>query len=118
MSDWGGTHSGYTGINAGQGVYPSSKAVVYNTKIRSDMDQPGGISFGDSYNSSFFGRNITANVNNGSVAIERVDDMCRRVMTPYFYLKQNEYPPIDGSEPALQGNDRESMQLGILELRL
>lgn len=118
MSDWGGTHSGYTGINAGQGKNRLISTVENSTNGCSDMDQPGGISFGDSYNASFFGRNITANVNNGSVSIDRVDDMCRRVMTPYFYLKQNEYPPIDGSEPALQGNDRKLIECEMLTMRV
>ncbi len=27
--------------------------------------------------------------------------MVRRIMTPYFWLKQNEFPPIDGYEPTL-----------------
>ncbi len=30
--------------------------------------------------------------------------MVRRIMTPYFYLQQNQYPPIDGEEPALNSN--------------
>ncbi|PPJ61124.1 hypothetical protein CBER1_04160 [Cercospora berteroae] len=88
VSDWGGTHSGHPAINAGQ-----------------DMDMPGSLSFSDSSGASFFGGNITNNVNNGSLAIERVDDMVRRIMTPYFYLKQQtQYPPIDGSSPDLQGD--------------
>lgn len=88
VSDWGATHSGHPAINAGQ-----------------DMDMPGSLSFSDSSGASFFGGNITNNVNNGSLAIERVDDMVRRIMTPYFYLKQQtQYPPIDGSSPDLQGD--------------
>ncbi|KAF2215796.1 glycoside hydrolase family 3 protein [Cercospora zeae-maydis SCOH1-5] len=88
VSDWGGTHSGHTAINAGQ-----------------DMDMPGGLSFTDISGNSFFGGNITTNVNNGSLTIERVNDMARRIMTPYFHLKQEtQYPPIDGSTPDLQGD--------------
>ncbi|KAK0310358.1 hypothetical protein LTR82_014744 [Friedmanniomyces endolithicus] len=65
------------------------------------MDMPGGISF-VSASPSFFGGNITASVNNGSLPIERVDDMCRRIMTPYFRLGQNaNYPPIDASSGGL-----------------
>ncbi len=65
------------------------------------MDMPGGISF-VSASPSFFGGNITASVNNGSLSIERVDDMCRRIMTPYFRLGQNNnYPPIDASSGGL-----------------
>lgn len=57
---------------------------------------PGGIEF-TSANPSYFGQNLTMLVNNGTLPIERVDDMCRRIMTPYFYLQQTDYPPTDGS---------------------
>ncbi|KAK5442681.1 hypothetical protein LTS15_010888 [Exophiala xenobiotica] len=87
MSDWGGTHAGVASINAGL-----------------DMDMPGPLSFSGDQNSSFFGGNVTQAVNNGSVSETRVDDMVRRIMTPYFYLQQNQYPPIDGEEPALNSN--------------
>lgn len=30
--------------------------------------------------------------------------MVRRIMTPYFYLQQTAYPPIDGEEPTLNNN--------------
>lgn len=80
VSDWGGTHSGVAAADAGL-----------------DMNMPGGISFTGT-SSSYFGGNITTAVNNGSLSIDRVDDMVRRIMTPYFYLHQNEYPPIDQSE--------------------
>ncbi|KAK5130730.1 hypothetical protein LTR08_001717 [Meristemomyces frigidus] len=82
MSDWAGTHSGVDSVNAGL-----------------EMDMPGGISFLESGTSahSFFGANITTAVNNGSITEDRVDDMIRRIMTPYFYLGQDEaYPPVDG----------------------
>ncbi|KAJ9634467.1 hypothetical protein H2204_006292 [Knufia peltigerae] len=87
MSDWGGTHSGVASINAGL-----------------DMDMPGPLSFGGDQNSSFFGGNVTSAVNNGSVSETRVNDMIMRIMTPYFFLQQDEYPPIDGEEPALNSN--------------
>lgn len=48
--------------------------------------------------SSFFGGNITNMVNNGTVDEARVDDMVARIMTPYFYLHQDEnYPTVDPS---------------------
>ena len=50
---------------------------------------------------SFFGGNVTSAVNNGTLDESRVDDMIKRIMTPYFYLNQNEYPPVDGYEPTL-----------------
>lgn len=92
MSDWSGTHSGVASANSGL-----------------DMDMPGGISFLESGISahSYFGPNLTAAVDNGTVSIDRVDDMCRRIMTPYFYLGQTSYPPIDGEEYALNYWSRE-----------
>ncbi|KAI4716172.1 hypothetical protein E4T48_07615 [Aureobasidium sp. EXF-10727] len=80
MSDWGATHSGVASINAGL-----------------DMDMPGTIGFVAGGN-SFFGGNITTAVNNGSLSEARLDDMIKRIMTPYFHLKQNtNYPAIDPS---------------------
>jgi beta-glucosidase len=58
-------------------------------------------SLGSSPNASYFGGNVTAAVTNGTVEQARLDDMVTRIMTPYFYLNQAEYPPIDGEEPAL-----------------
>ncbi|KAF2220112.1 glycosyl hydrolase family 3 N terminal domain-containing protein [Elsinoe ampelina] len=80
VSDWGGTRSGVPAIQAGL-----------------DMDMPGALSFTDLSGASYFGGNISAAVNNGSLSIERVDDMVRRVMTPYFRLKQNDasFPLVD-----------------------
>ncbi|KAK6396355.1 hypothetical protein LTR65_009439 [Meristemomyces frigidus] len=86
MSDWGGTHSGVASVNAGL-----------------DMDMPGGVAFLESGTNahSFFGANFTAAADNGTISLDRVDDMCRRILTPYFYLGQTTYPPIDGEEYAL-----------------
>lgn len=85
VSDWGATHAGVAPILAGL-----------------DMDMPGGIAFTETAH-SFFGGNLTAAVNNGSVPIERVDDMVRRIMTPYYRLGQNaaSYPGIDPSSGGL-----------------
>ena len=88
MSDWGATHSGWPAIEAGE-----------------DMDMPGTISFSPG-SPSFFGGNITRSVNNGSLSMDRLDDMCRRIMTPYFHLQQTTYPTIDGSTPYLGGTTR------------
>jgi beta-glucosidase len=90
MSDWGATHSGWPAAAAGE-----------------DMDMPGTIGF-SAGGPSYFGSNITRSVNNGSLSEDRLDDMCRRIMTPYFRLQQYNYPTIDGSAPALNGNDRKS----------
>lgn len=84
MSDWTATHSGVPAIEAGL-----------------DMNMPGGIEF-TSASPSFFGGNITAAVNNGSLAIGRVDDMILRIMTPFYYLGQDVgYPAVDGSTQPL-----------------
>ncbi|KAL5415720.1 hypothetical protein PMIN03_002496 [Paraphaeosphaeria minitans] len=81
MSDWGAVHTGYAGIEAGL-----------------DMNMPGGISFTGGATSSFWGANISAAVTNGSLAIERVDDMILRVMTPYYHLGQDfGFPVVDES---------------------
>lgn len=58
------------------------------------MNMPGGIEFRESEH-SYFGRNITAAVNNGTLPEERLDDMCRRIMTPYYYFDQSSFPPAD-----------------------
>ena len=66
------------------------------------MDMPGKsalIPFTDYWNAS-----ITAATSNGSISASRLDDMVTRVMTPYFYLGQNQgYPSIDPSTSALEG---------------
>ncbi|KAF2793161.1 glycoside hydrolase family 3 protein [Melanomma pulvis-pyrius CBS 109.77] len=83
MSDWGGTRSGIPAIQAGL-----------------DMNMPGGIPFIEG-SPSFFGPNVTEGVNNGSLALERLDDMVLRIMTPYYFLEQDTgYPLVDEtSEP-------------------
>jgi beta-glucosidase len=87
MSDWGGTHSGVAGIQAGQ-----------------DMDMPGGLGMYGmiSTGNSHFGGNVTAAVNNGTLAESRVDDMIVRIMTPYYALGQdNGFPSVDPSSADL-----------------
>ncbi|TFK45798.1 beta-glucosidase [Heliocybe sulcata] len=84
MSDWGATLSGVPAIEAGL-----------------DMNMPGGIPF-SSATPSYFGQNITIAVQNGTLAEERVDDMVRRVLTPYFYLNQDQdFPTIDPSSSGM-----------------
>jgi len=47
---------------------------------------------------SFFGGNVTSAVSNGTVDTSRVDDMVIRIMTPYFWLEQDQgYPSVDKS---------------------
>ncbi|KAI1496236.1 putative beta-glucosidase G [Biscogniauxia marginata] len=83
MSDWGATHSGVASIENGL-----------------DMDMPGGIgAYGLEFAAgSFFGGNVTAAVNNGTIDVSRVDDMIIRILTPYYFLGQDkDFPTIDPS---------------------
>ncbi|KAF2830866.1 hypothetical protein CC86DRAFT_168323 [Ophiobolus disseminans] len=84
MSDWMAVHAGTAAIEAGL-----------------DMNMPGGIAF-TSASPSYFGGNITIAVNNGSLPTRRVDDMVLRIMTPYYFLKQDiNFPPVDGYTPKI-----------------
>lgn len=59
------------------------------------MNMPGPLGFFVT-EPSFWGPNLTIAVNNGSLPEERLDDMVRRVMLPYFHFGQNvDFPPID-----------------------
>jgi beta-glucosidase len=84
MSDWGGTHSGMASIEGGL-----------------DMDMPGGVGeygLDTGPDKSYFGGNLTNAVNNGTLDTSRLDDMIVRIMTPYYFLGQdNGYPSIDPS---------------------
>lgn len=81
MSDWGAVFTGVPGIEAGL-----------------DMNMPGGVDFTGGEKSSYWGGNISTAVTNGSLAIERVDDMILRVLTPYYHLGQDvDFPVIDES---------------------
>lgn len=86
MSDWYGLHAGVDALEAGL-----------------DMDMPGHprqrviINETNSYN-SFFGGNITTGINNGTISMDRLDDMITRIMTPYYALHQDEdFPSVDPS---------------------
>lgn len=76
MSDWAATEST---ISAAQGL---------------DMTMPGDITFGSG--TSYFGGNLTDYVNNGTIAIARLDDMVMRVLAGWYYLAQDN---ATGSEP-------------------
>jgi beta-glucosidase len=82
VADWFATHSTAESINAGL-----------------DMEMPGWIdsSFRRPDISVFFSEKIIAAVKNRSVTEGRVDEMVRRVMTPYFYIGQDtpDYPSPD-----------------------
>jgi beta-glucosidase len=87
MSDWGATHSGVASIEAGL-----------------DMNMPGGLgAYGLNFGiPSYFGGNVTAAANNGSLDISRIDDMVMRIMTPYFQFGQDQdFPSTDPSSADL-----------------
>ncbi|XWW94975.1 hypothetical protein V2A60_002925 [Cordyceps javanica] len=67
-----------------------------------DMNQPGPIS-GSDLQHSYWGPNLVKAVADGSVPEARVDDMVRRVLTPYLYLGQNltSFPTVDPSSTLL-----------------
>ncbi|PKX95161.1 beta-glucosidase [Aspergillus novofumigatus IBT 16806] len=83
MSDWFATHSGAKSINAGL-----------------DLNMPGAYSVETTATGeSYWGANITTMVQAGSVSEERIDEMVRRIMIPYFFFGQDrdDYPPVDPS---------------------
>lgn len=41
-------------------------------------------------------------INNASILVSRLDDMILRVMTPYYYLGQDNYPLVDPGSAAIQ----------------
>jgi len=71
VSDWSATQSGVASALAGL-----------------EMTMPGdGLSFSDGV--SFFGRNLTTAVANGSLPIERLDDMATRIVAAWYKLGQD-----------------------------
>ncbi|KAI0789313.1 beta-glucosidase [Abortiporus biennis] len=59
-----------------------------------DMTMPGDISFGSG--TSYFGQNLTAYVNNGTIPSSRVDDMATRILAAWYLLGQDQdYPPTN-----------------------
>ncbi|KDQ52333.1 glycoside hydrolase family 3 protein [Jaapia argillacea MUCL 33604] len=59
-----------------------------------DMTMPGDITM-DS-NNSYFGANLTAFVNNGTIAASRLDDMATRIVAGWYFLQQDQpgYPNV------------------------
>ncbi|KAI5120132.1 hypothetical protein M0805_001900 [Coniferiporia weirii] len=76
MSDWSATEST---LGAVDGL---------------DMTMPGDITFDSG--TSYFGGNLTAYVNNGSISEARVDDMATRIAAAWYYLHQDDpsYPEV------------------------
>lgn len=70
VSDWAAQHAGVASANAGL-----------------DVVMPDG---------GYWGQNLTSAVNNGSVAVERLDDMVTRVLAAHFFTGQGEDFPENG----------------------
>ena len=89
MSDWFAVHSGVASIEAGL-----------------DMDMPGftlPYLIGQNY-STYFGDNVVNAVNNGTVDVERLNDMIVRSMTPYYALGQDQnFPSRDPASERING---------------
>lgn len=73
MSDWGAQHSGVASANAGL-----------------DMSMPGDVFCCYRQNGSYWGRNLTQAVNNGSVAMSRLDDMATRILAAWYLVGQDD----------------------------
>ncbi|KAK7418938.1 hypothetical protein QQX98_003641 [Neonectria punicea] len=85
MSDWFATHSGAKSINAGL-----------------DLNMPGVLDTASlETGASYWGANITEYLNDGTVFQQRLDDMVRKIMAPYYLLGQDssDYPTVDPSLP-------------------
>ena len=58
------------------------------------MSMPGDQTLGSG--DSFWGPNLTAYVNNGSVSEQRLDDMATRIVASWYFLHQDEgYPAVN-----------------------
>ncbi|ODN77488.1 hypothetical protein L202_04662 [Cryptococcus amylolentus CBS 6039] len=87
MSDWQAQHTGVLSAESGL-----------------DMSMPGDIVMGSL--SSFWGRNLTEAVNNGTVSEARIDDMAQRILAAYFLLGQDEdYPEVNYDSFRLTGSN-------------
>ncbi|KLT38343.1 putative beta-glucosidase [Cutaneotrichosporon oleaginosum] len=78
MSDWDATHSGVHGVLSGL-----------------DMDMPGDIGMNGGL-TSYFGPNLTEAVRNGSVSVDRLDDMAQRIVAAWYLVGQDKgYPDVN-----------------------
>ncbi|KAJ9131611.1 Glycoside hydrolase family 3 protein [Pleurostoma richardsiae] len=81
VSDWYATHSTAPSANSGL-----------------DIEMPGPVS--PAY-PSYFGDKLANATNGGKVSLDRLDEMARRVLTPYFLLGQDkDFPTIDPASAA------------------
>lgn len=90
LSDWDAQHAGVASANAGL-----------------DIVMPDG---------GHWGQNLSTSVNNGSVPIERVDDMVTRILASWYYLGQDEDFPAPGAYPATTRHEVIDVQDGHSKL--
>lgn len=97
MSDWFATHSTAKSINSGL-----------------DLEMPGYLPTNVQGSELWFGENVLKAVRNGSVTEDRVDEMIRNILTPYYYLEQDaeDYPSPDDAFPYLLLIQEASLELG------
>lgn len=103
VSDWQATHSSNESVLGGL-----------------DMDMPGYLTYGssDANPPSYFGLNLTALVQNGTIPEARLDDMIRRIMTPYYYLGQDQgFPTVDPTTQPVSDAFSNRYQYPILPAR-
>lgn len=59
----------------------------------SQMSMPGEIVLGDASSGSWWGANLTAFVENGTIAESRINDMAERIVASWYLLDQDQdYP--------------------------
>lgn len=78
VSDWGAQHAGVASINAGLSMtMPGDELCCFTGQ-----------------NSSFWGRNLTQAVNNGSVAASQLENMAVRILAAWYLVGQDDpnYP--------------------------
>lgn len=97
VSDWFATHSTAKSINAGL-----------------DLEMPGYLPTNYTGSELWFGENVLNAIHNGSVTEDRVDEMIRNILTPYYYFGQDakDYPPPDDAFAYVLLVQEASIELG------
>jgi len=92
MSDWSATESTLAVVDGlDVSLYPLLRTPLLTANF-AQMTMPGDITFDSG--TSYFGANLTAFVNNGSIAASRLEDMATRIVAGWYFLHQDEssYP--------------------------
>ena len=87
MSDWWGTKST---LSAVAGLDMTMPGTIDPTSDLFDPTDP----FSDD---SYFGKNLTAYVKNGTIPLSRIDDMATRILAGWYFLGQDSpsYPQVN-----------------------